>query len=293
MSLAEQTDKYAAFRALHESGKLFVLPNAWDVGSARMLAGLGYRAVATTSWGAAIVAGRMDGAGAIPREVALDHARDLIAATDLPVSADLEDGFGASPEAVAETVRAAGEIGLAGCTIEDTTGDKDAPIMEFGLAVTRIEAAVEAARSIEHPFVLTARSENFSYGRPDLADTIARLEAFEACGAEVLYAPELPDLDAVRSVCQAVSKPVNVVTDLGLPPEVTLSELADAGVRRISFGSSLSRVAIGAMLRAARATLIDGDLSLLSQGAGFAEVEALVQAGMPGSADNRDVSTDI
>ena len=283
MSDAIVADKFEAFRALHESGKIFILPNAWDVGSARMLAGLGYSAIATTSWGAAIVAGRMDGAGAIPREVALDHARDMIAATSLPVSADLEDGFGPTPEDVAQTVRMAGDIGLAGCTIEDTTGDPDAPIFAFDVAVARIEAAVEAARAIKHPFVLTARSENFSYGRPDLADTIARLEAFEDLGADVLYAPELPDIASVRSVCSAVSKPVNIVTDLGLPADLPLSELIEAGVMRISFGSSLARVAMGAMLRAARATLTDGDLSLLYQGARFDEVEALVKAGTPGT----------
>ncbi|MGI9406271.1 MAG: isocitrate lyase/PEP mutase family protein, partial [Hyphomicrobiaceae bacterium] len=244
------TARFQAFRDLHDGENIFVLANAWDVGSARMLKALGYEALATTSAGAAFVAGRMDGAGVIPREVALDHARDLVGATDLPVSADLEDGFGAAPEDVAETIRAAAAIGLAGCSIEDTTGDPDQPIFQFDRAVERIEAAVAVVKSLDRPFILTARAENFSYGRPDIKDTIARLEAFEACGADVLYAPELPDLDAVRSICGAVSKPVNVVAGLGLPHEITLADLAEAGVKRMTLGSSLARVAIGAMLRA-------------------------------------------
>jgi len=281
--MTDSTDvqKYQAFRDLHESGDIFVVANAWDVGSARILKALGYQALATTSWGAAIVAGRLDGAGAIPREVALDHAREIVAATDLPVSADLEDGFGPTPEDVAKTIRAAAEIGLAGCTIEDTTGDPDQPIFAFDLAVARIEAGVAAVRELDRPFLLTARAENFSYGRPDLADTISRLQAFENCGADVLFAPALPGLDAVRSVCSAVSKPFNVVANLGVPLDVTLSELSDAGVKRVSFGSSLARVAIGAMMRAARATISDGDLSGLASGAGFTEIEQLIVAGTP------------
>lgn len=283
MSDAVNHKKFDTFRDLHNRGRIFILPNAWDVGSARMLKALGYEAIATTSWGAAIVAGRLDGAGAIPRDVAMNHAREMVAATDLPVSADLEDGFGLDPKDVADTIYAAADTGLAGCTIEDTTGDPDEPIIAFDLAVERIQAAVEAVRALDRPFILTARSENFSYGRPDLADTIARLEAFEDCGADVLYAPELPDIDAVTSVCSAVSKPVNVVTDLGLPPEVSLSDLSEAGVGRVSFGSSLARVAIGAMLRAARAPLVDGDLSALYTGARFDEVQGLIIAGTPGA----------
>jgi len=197
------------------------------------------------------------------------------------VSADLEDGFGLEPETVADTIREAASIGLAGCTIEDTTDDPDNPIIPFDLAVARIEAACDAVQSLNRPFVLTARSENYSYGRPDLTDTIARLQAFEASGADVLYAPELPDIETVRTVCSAVSKPVNVVMDLGLPAELSVAELAEAGVRRISFGSSLARVAMGAMLHAAKAALTDGNLTPLYQGARFHEVEALVQAGAP------------
>lgn len=192
--------RHERFAALHEGADIFIVANAWDTGSARMLAGLGYPALATTSWGAAIVAGREDGAGMVSRDVALDHAREIVEATDLPVTADLEDGFGRSPEAVAQTVRQAAAVGLAGCSIEDTTGDAEAPIFSFDQAVARIKAAADAVQALDRPFVLTARAENFSFDRPDLDDTIARLQAFEAVGADCLYAPQLPDLGAVRAV---------------------------------------------------------------------------------------------
>ncbi|MEL7543974.1 MAG: isocitrate lyase/phosphoenolpyruvate mutase family protein, partial [Pseudomonadota bacterium] len=208
-------DRYIHFAEMHARDAIFVLANAWDIGSAQMLAGLGYEALGTTSWGAAIVAGRTDGAGATTRNVALAHARAIVEATDLPVSADLEDGFGAAPEDVAETVRQAAAVGLAGCSIEDTTGHAASPIFSFDLAVARIRAAVEAAKGVGRPFVLTARAENYSYGRPDFDETLARLKAFEAVGADVLYAPELPDLATVQAVCAAVAKPVNVVSGLG------------------------------------------------------------------------------
>lgn len=256
------------------------MPNPWDVGSARLMAGMGFQALATTSWGAAMAAGRMDGAGQITRDVALAHAAELVAGTDLPVSADLEDGFGPSPEAVYETVRAAAEIGLSGCSIEDTTGDDDAPIHEFSAALERVEAAVEAARSCGRAFMLTARAEGFSYGQPDLNAVLGRLAAFDEAGADVLYAPELPGLDAVRTICAAVSKPINVVAGLGLPPTVTLAEIEAAGARRLSLGSSPYRAAAAGLL-AAMGALQHGDLGPLGSGASFATVEALIQRGTP------------
>lgn len=245
------------------------------------MAGLGFEALATSSWAAAMSAGRMDGAGAVTREVALAHAAELVAATDLPVSADLEDGFGASPEAVAETVRQAIDIGLSGGSIEDTTGDEAAPIYPFGAAVERIEAAVDAARSADRPFVLTARAEGFSYGQPDLDDIVARLQAFDAAGADVLYAPELPSVEAVRVVCEAVTKPVNVVAGLGLPAEVTLGELESVGVRRVSLGSSPYRAAVRGLLEALPPALHDGDLTVLANGARFDTVQDLIVRGTP------------
>ena len=256
------------------------MPNPWDVGSARLMAGLGFEALATTSWGAAMAAGRMDGAGKITRDVALAHAADLVAATELPVSADLEDGFGASPEAVYETVRAAADIGLSGCSIEDTTGDDRNPIHGFGAALERIEAAVDAARACGRPFVLTARAEGFSYGQPDLDAVLGRLLAFDEAGADVVYAPELPGLDAVRAICATVSKPVNVVAGLGLPSTVTLAEIEAAGARRLSLGSSPYRSAAAGLLTAMEA-LQEGDLEPLGSGASFARVEDLIQRGTP------------
>lgn len=203
------TSSATRFRALHDREGCFVIPNPWDVGSARLLASLGFEALATTSAGYAFSLGIRDGAPTI--EQALAHCRQLVAATDLPVSADLENGFADSPEGVAETVRLARETGLAGCSIEDYTNRRDDPIYDFGLAVERVEAAVEATRSGDDDFLLTARAENFLCGREDLDDTIRRLQAFEAAGADVLYAPGLQDIDSVRAVTSAVAKPVNVV----------------------------------------------------------------------------------
>ena len=278
MSQPTIAERAKTFAALHERERLFVLPNAWDPGSAKILAALGYEAIATTSAGFAFSRGRIDYVGELSRNEALEHARELIEATNLPVSADLEDGFGTAPEAVAETIRMAGEAGLAGCTIEDTTGNRDAPIHDMALAVERVAAGVEAARGLGRDFTLTARAENFLHQRPDLDDTLNRLKAFEEVGADVLYAPGLPDLEAIRTVCEACSKPINVVTGIGLKG-VSLSELADVGVCRVSLGSSLARVAIGATLAAARVILQDGDLSDLSNAASFVEIEDLIRAG--------------
>jgi 2-methylisocitrate lyase-like PEP mutase family enzyme len=265
-------EKASRFRALHERAGAFIIPNPWDSGTARVLAAMGFEALATTSAGHAFSLGLPE--GVLTRDQALQHCRDIVGATGLPVSADLEKGFGDSPESVAETIRAAAGTGLAGCSIEDHTGRRDEPIYPFDLAVERIQAAVEAARGLPRDFVLTARSENFLWQRPDLDDTIRRLQAFEAAGADVLYAPGLRDLEMIRTLCQSAGKPVNVVMGL---PGVTfgLAELAAAGVKRVSVGSALSRLAFGAVLRAAREMTEKGTFSFAADAAGFAELEAL------------------
>ena len=241
--------KFEAFRALHERPGAFVIPNPWNAGTARILASLGFEALATTSAGLAFAVGRRDSSGALTRDEILDNAMSIVEATPLPVTADLEDGFGYPPEFCAATIRLAADIGLVGGSIEDATGDPQNPIHEFGLAMDRIAAAAETAHHCR--FLLTARAENFLHGRQDLPDTIKRLQAFEAAGADVLYAPGLPDLAAIREVCAAVSKPVNVV--MGLKGAThTVEELAAAGVKRISVGGSFARAALGAFLRAAR-----------------------------------------
>jgi 2-methylisocitrate lyase-like PEP mutase family enzyme len=202
-------EKYTAFRALHSRPGIFVIPNPWDAGSARILTAMGFEALATTSAGYAFSAGLPDIVGVLTRDGILTNAKAIVEATHLPVSADMQNGFGRSPEVCAETIRIASDFGLAGGSIEDATDDPNDPIYEFGLAVERVAAAVEAAR--KYGFMLTARSENFLHGRPDLADTIRRLQAFDRAGADVLFAPWLPSLEAIREVCASVSKPVNVV----------------------------------------------------------------------------------
>jgi 2-methylisocitrate lyase-like PEP mutase family enzyme len=274
-----QAEKAQRFLALHARPGAFVIPNPWDVGTARMLASLGFEALATTSAGLAFSLGRRD--GAIGREVAIEHARTIVDATPLPVSADLENGFGDSPEAVAATVAMATEVGLAGCSIEDATGRADRPIYDRAHAIERVTAAVEAARAGAFPFVLTARAENFLHGRPDLDDTIARLQAFEAAGADVLYAPGLRDLETIRHVCGALSKPVNVLMALpGMP--LSVEQLAAAGVRRISLGSALSRAALGAVLAAAREIQAHGTFGFIDSAASSAEISAFMQPGTTG-----------
>lgn len=266
-------DKVARFRALHAQPGAFVMPNPWDAGSARLLAGLGFPALATTSAGLAFSLGRRDGAAGLAETLA--NARAIVAATTLPVSADLENGFGHAPDDCARTLRAAAEAGLAGGSIEDATGDPAKPIYEFRHAVERIAAAAEVARAL--PFVLTARAENFLHGRPDLDDTIARLQAFAAAGAEVLYAPGLRELSQIRAVCEALEGfPVNVVIGLVGRP-FTVAELAAAGVRRISLGGSLARTALGALHRAALEIRDQGSFGFAAGALTGAEVEAYMQ----------------
>jgi 2-methylisocitrate lyase-like PEP mutase family enzyme len=274
------SDKAERFQALHQQG-CFIIANAWDAGSARILAHVGFAALATTSAGLAFMLGRKDGRAAVSCAEALANARDIVAAADLPVSADLEDGYGATPEDCATTVRLAAEAGLCGCTIEDTTANPADPIHGFDHAVARVRAAVDAARSAPHPFVLTARSENFLHGKPDLDDTVRRLVAFAEAGADCLYAPGLPDLAAIRTVVAAVApRPVNVMAGPrdGL---VLMPALAETGIRRISVGGALARVAYGQLLHAAR-LLSAGDLPGMVQGArSHAEIEAMMGDAAP------------
>jgi 2-methylisocitrate lyase-like PEP mutase family enzyme len=274
--MAENQDQKArAFRALHERKGAFVIPNPWDAGSAKLLASLGFEALATTSAGFAFSAGRRDAEGGLTRDETLANARAIVEATPLPVSADLENGFGDAPEDAAKTIRLAGGAGLVGGSIEDATGDKARPIYDFTLAVERVTAAVGAARAHRFPFTLTARSENFLCGRPDLDDTIKRLQAFEKAGADVLYAPGLRDIDAIRAVCSAVSRPVNVV--MGLKgPTFSVEQLAAAGVKRISVGGALARAALGAVLRAGREIKERGTFTFANDAVPFADVNAMM-----------------
>jgi 2-methylisocitrate lyase-like PEP mutase family enzyme len=248
--MTTQSEKIARFRQLHEGGTPFILANAWTVGSARTLTRLGFEAIGTTSAGLALDLGLED--GEVGRDRTLANARAIAAATHLPVSADLEDGFGDTPEACADTIRQAIDGGLAGGSIEDSTGKPDAPVHSLDLAVARVRAAVEAARASGTGFVVTARAENFASGRPDLDDTITRLKAFAEAGADVLFAPNLPDLAAIRAVCSALDKPVNVLMGYRAPA-LSQADLEQAGVRRISIGSALPRAAEEAWMAAARA----------------------------------------
>jgi 2-methylisocitrate lyase-like PEP mutase family enzyme len=243
--VTSQADKARQFLTLHKPGEPLLLPNPWDLGSARILAFLGFQALATTSAGAAMSLGKAD--GGLTRGEALEHARTIVASTDLPVSADLEQGFADAPGEVARTVTLAMETGLAGCSIEDYSGSPDSGLYDIGLARERIAAAVAAAHIGEVPFVLTARAENHIRGNPDLTDTIARLQAYQEAGADVLYAPGLTALEDIRQVVSSVDRPVNVLALPGLPP---VAELAAAGVARISVGSGFFAAAYGTLAEA-------------------------------------------
>jgi len=244
--MTTQTDKAGRFLDLHRPGNPLLLPNPWDQGSARLLASLGFQALATTSSGFALTLGRPD--GSVSRDEALAHAAAIVAATDLPVSADLENCFAADPGGVAMTVALAAETGLAGLSIEDFTGDDGGSIYDTGLAAERVAAAAEAAHAGPARLVLTARAENYLHGRPDLADTIGRLRAYQAAGADVLYAPGLTSLADIRQVVAAVDRPVNVLAMAGAPP---VSELAAAGVSRVSVGGAFAFAALAALADAA------------------------------------------
>jgi 2-methylisocitrate lyase-like PEP mutase family enzyme len=253
MNEREARRRGAEFRDMHARGT-FVLANPWDIGSARMLEHLGFRGLATTSAGHAFSMGKRDGDGAISRDEALAHAKLLLDATAVPITADLENGYGRSPEAVAETIRRAGAIGLSGASIEDATLGDAEPLYERGLAVERVRAAVAAARSLPQPFLLTARAENFVRGRPDVDDALGRLAAYAAAGADVICAPFLPDEDAIRRAC-AIGLPVHYIAGR---TRFTVAQLAGMGVRRITVGASFARAALAAARRAAREILDRG-----------------------------------
>jgi 2-methylisocitrate lyase-like PEP mutase family enzyme len=265
-----QNEKAKKFRKLHEGPGAFLIPNPWDVGSARMLTALGFEALATTSAGLAFSLGRRDGEGLVTREEALAHIREIVGASDLPVSADLENGFGDAPEEAAETIRLGAAAGLVGGSIEDATGDERKPIYDHGHAVERVTAAVEAARALPFPFTLTARAENFLHGRADLDDTLRRLQAFADAGADVVYAPGLPSLEAIRTVCAAVApRPVNALVGAA---GRSVAELAQVGVRRISTGSALHRAAMGGFWTAAKEVKEKGTFTFLEKAVPFAEL---------------------
>jgi 2-methylisocitrate lyase-like PEP mutase family enzyme len=269
-----QREKGAVFRALHERDHAFIIPNPWDRGSARLLAHLGFEALATTSAGYAFSVGERD--YNIGRDEMLAHVRDIASATDLPVSADLQNGFGDEPELVAETVRLADAAGVVGCSIEDATTRPDKPIYEMEAAIERIRAASEVARSLPYTFTLTARAENYLWGRPDRDDTIKRLQAFQEAGADVLYAPGLRSKEDIAAVVSSVDRPVNVVMGLqGV--QLSLDELSEIGVRRVSVGSALSRAALGALLRAAREMLEQGTFSFANEAVAYAEISAMFE----------------
>ena len=269
-----QSDKAVRFRALHEAPGAFVIPNPWDAGSARILAALGFQALATSSGASAGTLGRRD--GRVTREEALAHSRAIVDATDLPVAADLEKGFGDAPSAAAETIRLAAAVGLVGGSIEDATGDKQKPLFDLATATERVAAAVAAARAVGFPFTLTARTENFLRGNPDLDDTIKRLQAFEKAGADVLMAPGLPDLAAVRAVCAAVKKPVNFMVGIK-GRSFTAAELTAAGVKRISLATSLYRTAMSGLIDAAREVKDAGTFGYVDRGVTSAELAGFME----------------
>jgi 2-methylisocitrate lyase-like PEP mutase family enzyme len=272
--MTNQSEKGARFRALHERAGAFVIPNPWDVGSARLLAALGFEALATTSAGFANSVGRLD--GQVTRDEVIEHCRRLSEATDLPVSADLENCFAHDPSKAAETILLGARAGLVGGSIEDYSGDPSRPIYDFNLAVERVHAAAEAARSLDFPFTLTARAENLLHERNDLDDTVRRLQAFEAAGADVLYAPGLTTLEEVRLVSGALTKPVNVLGPM--VKGATVAQMADAGAKRISTGGAVARAAITALLRAGAEMLDAGSFEWASDLASSAEVKKLLDA---------------
>ena len=269
-----QSEKAARFRALHEAPGAFVIPNPWDGGSARILAALGFQALATSSGAQAGTLGRKD--GKVTRDEALAHCRVIVNATDLPVAADLEKCFGDEPKVVAETIRLAAGVGLVGGSVEDATGDKQKPLFDHGQATERVVAAVEAARKAGFPFTLTARTESFLRGNPNLDDVIKRLQAFEKAGADVLMAPGLPDLAAVRAVCSAVSKPVNFMVGIK-GKSFTVAELTAAGVKRISLATSLYRSAMSGLLDAAREVKDAGTFGYVERGVPSPDLAAFME----------------
>ena len=273
-----QADKAAQFLALHQRPEPFVVANPWDAGSARILTGLGFEALSTTSAGLAFTLGRRDGTASVLRDEALANAKAIVDATSLPVAADLENGYGHTPEICAETIRLAAETaGLVGGSIEDATGDPARPIYEFDHAVERVAAAAAAARALPFPFMFVARAENYLHGRPDLDDTIRRLQAYEAAGAAVLYAPGITRPEDIRTVCVSVTKPVNVLMGLKGAPKLSLKELGALGVRRVSIGSGFARAALTAFLHAAREVREQGTFTFADDALYISEIAGLFE----------------
>jgi 2-methylisocitrate lyase-like PEP mutase family enzyme len=269
-----QLQKAEKFRGLHARPGAFILPNPWDAGTARLLAAAGFEALTTTSAGVAFMLGKRD--GAVTRAEALANARAIVDATDVPIAADLENGYGDSPQDAAETIRLAGEkAGVVSGSIEDASRDPRKPIYDFQHAVDRIAAAVEAARALPFPFMLVARAENYLHGRADLDDTIRRLQAFEAAGADVLFAPGVSSAEDIRTLCSSVTKPVSVMVSSRNTP-YTVAKLAELGVRRISIGPALSLAALGAFMRAAREMREHGTFTFTNDSPSFSEVNEIM-----------------
>ena len=275
-----QLQKAEAFVALHQRPGCFIIPNPWDAGTAKMLATLGFEALATTSAGVAFQLGKIDGTGQVTRAETLENARQIVEATHLPVAADLENCFAHDPVEAAKTITMAAGVGLVGGSIEDSTGDSKGPIYDFDHAVARVKAAVAAARALPFPFMLCARSENFLHGRPDLDDTIKRLQAYEAAGADVLYAPGLSDLAQVRTVLAAIKKPFNLLVSSG-NAHITQADAAAAGVKRISVGGALARAALGGFLRGAEEMRSAGTFTYGREAAPFATINKLIKGEKP------------
>ena len=276
--MTTQFEKAAAFRALHERPGAFIIPNPWDAGTAKLLASLGFEALATTSLGLANSLGRVDGTNTVSRNEVLENCRVIAEATALPVNADLENCYADEPRAAAEMIRLAAGAGVVGGSIEDATGNPDRPVYDFALAVERVQAAVEVARSLPVPFLLTARAENLLHGRLDLDDTIRRLQAFEKAGADVLYAPGVRDLATIRTIVSAVTRPVNVVMSAA-DPAITAAQLAEAGVKRISVGGALSRLALAAFLKGAREMKDSGGFTWVRDTVPSRELKAIFKPG--------------
>ncbi len=267
-----QAEKARTFRTLHERGGAFIIPNPWDVGTARLLAHLGFEALATTSMGYAFSLGRLD--NSLNRKETLTNASAIASATLLPVSADLENGFGDAPEVVAETISLAAQAGVVGGSIEDATGRAEQPIYEIEEAIDRVRAAVAAARYLSFPFTLTARAENYLHGRPDLKDTIKRLQAYQEAGADVLYAPGLATKEDIAAVVSSVDRPVNALMGLqGV--RLSLDELSAIGVKRVSVGSTLCRTALAAFLNAAKEMREHGTFTFAAEAASPKEISAI------------------
>ncbi len=277
--MPSHAEKAETFRSLHHASEPFVMANVWDAGTARLFAGLGYKALATTSAGFAFFNGWRDGAGDFGLSEHLDHARKVVEAVDLPVNGDLENGYSDTPEGVAETIRQAADAGLVGCSIEDTHPGED-KFYSFEHAVARIEAAVEAVRALPDAFTLTARADGLIVGHYDLAEAIRRLQAFAAAGADVVYAPFLKDLDSIRTVCEAVDKPVNHLGGLGVPGE-TMDALKAAGVSRVSLGGSTARVAFGALHHVGASILETGNFESFADTPGWKPIFRAIRAGTP------------